>query len=100
MRSVHAIFASIMFAGSALAGQSDCSSDQAIALVLVDASRATYHATGAPCACPDDTNRIGNQCGRTSAYIRPGGYAPLCYPHDVTPARIEHFRSTSETCRK
>jgi hypothetical protein len=31
-------------------------------------------------------------CGSRSAYSRPGGAAPLCYPTDVTPAMIESYR--------
>ncbi len=64
----------------------------AIAAILVQASRAQYHATGRPCACPDDTMRNGRACGGRSAYSRPGGAAPLCYPHDVTTAMIDDYR--------
>jgi hypothetical protein len=64
----------------------------AIAALLVKASRDQYHATGRPCACPDDTMRNGRACGGRSAYARPGGAAPLCYPHDITSAMIEDYR--------
>jgi Bacterial SH3 domain len=53
------------------------------------ASRASYPG---PCACPYDTDRAGRSCGRRSAFSRPGGYEPLCYPADVTPAMIERER--------
>ena len=59
---------------------------------IIQASRAQYHAGGRPCACPDDTMRNGRACGGRSAYSRPGGAAPLCYPHDVTAAMIESYR--------
>jgi hypothetical protein len=62
------------------------------AAIIVPASRAQYHAGGRPCACPDDTMRNGRACGSRSAYSRPGGAAPLCYPTDVTPAMIESYR--------
>lgn len=38
--------------------------------------RAAYRGT---CDCPYDRMRNGNRCGRTSAYIRPGGRVPICY---------------------
>jgi hypothetical protein len=49
-----------------------------IAVVIVQESRAAYHATGHPCACPDDQTRNGRSCGNMSAYARPGGAHPLC----------------------
>jgi hypothetical protein len=45
----------------------------AIAAIIVQASRDEYHASGRPCACPDDTARNGSSCGGRSAYSRPGG---------------------------
>jgi hypothetical protein len=64
----------------------------AIAAIIVQASRDQYHATGRPCACPDDTMRNGRACGGRSAYSRPGGASPLCYPIDVSAAMIESYR--------
>lgn len=64
----------------------------AIAAIIVQASRDQYHAGGRPCACPDDTTRNGSSCGGRSAYSRPGGASPLCYPGDVTAAMIESYR--------
>src|SRR5206468_5397611 len=64
----------------------------AIAAILIKASRDQYHATGRPCACPNDTMRNGRACGSRSAYSRPGGGAPLCYPSDVTPVMIESYK--------
>jgi hypothetical protein len=64
----------------------------AIAAIIVKVSRDQYYATGHPCACPDDSMRNGRACGGRSAYSRPGGAAPLCYPTDVTAAMIESYR--------
>jgi hypothetical protein len=64
----------------------------AIAAIIIKASRDQYHASGRPCACPDDTMRNGRSCGGRSAYSRPGGAAPLCYPSDVTAEMIEAYR--------
>lgn len=46
-----------------------------------------------PCPCPYSTMRNGRSCGGRSAYSRPGGYAPICYPADVTRDQIEAWRS-------
>jgi hypothetical protein len=64
----------------------------AIAAIIVKMSRGEYYASGRPCACPDDTARNGSSCGGRSAYSRPGGAAPLCYPSDVPAAMIESYR--------
>ena len=64
----------------------------AIAAIIVQSSRDQYHKTGKPCACPDDRMRNGRVCGATSAYSRPGGAAPLCYPTDVPMAMIKSYR--------
>ena len=44
------------------------------------------------CPCPYNTTRSGRRCGGRSAYSRPGGYSPLCFPSDVTKAMIETYR--------
>jgi hypothetical protein len=67
----------------------------AIAAIIVQTSRDRYYATGHPCACPEDRTRNGQACGGRSAYSRPGGAAPLCYPTDVTAAMIEEYRRTA-----
>jgi hypothetical protein len=64
----------------------------AIAAIIIQASRDQYHAGGRPCACPDDHARNGGSCGGRSAYSRPGGAAPLCYPGDVPATMIEAYR--------
>src|SRR5207302_8474121 len=71
----------------------------AIAAIIIQASRDQYHAGGRPCACHNDTMRNGRACGGRSAYSRPGGAAPLCYPSDVTAAMIEAYRRTATASR-
>lgn len=63
----------------------------AIVALLIKESLAEYH-SHAPCACPYDRDRRGHQCRARSAWSRPGGYAPLCYPKDVTPDAIAAYR--------
>jgi hypothetical protein len=58
-----------------------------------------YLATGHPCACPYNTMRNGRACGARSAYSRPGGASPLCYPRDVSDAQVREWlaRHPAET---
>jgi hypothetical protein len=65
----------------------------AIAALIVQQSRTAYYATGHPCACPDDLTRSGKKCGASSAYSRPGGASPKCYPSDVNERDIEDARA-------
>jgi hypothetical protein len=65
----------------------------AIAAMLVQESRAAYHASGRSCACPDDLMRNGRRCGGNSAYSKPGGAAPYCYVSDVPPEVIQRVQS-------
>ena len=44
------------------------------------------------CPCPYSVAGNGSSCGRRSAYSKPGGYDPICYPSDVTPEMIRQFR--------
>jgi hypothetical protein len=75
------------FAAAPAAAQSDAQIRQRI----IRQSIASY--PGA-CPCPYNVDRAGRSCGRRSAYSRPGGYAPICYPADVSQAQVEEFRRT------
>ena len=35
------------------------------------------------CPCPYSIMSNGNKCGKNSAYLKPGGYEPLCYLSDI-----------------
>ena len=48
------------------------------------------------CPCPYNTDRAGRSCGRRSAYSKPGGAAPLCYPADVTAKMVADYRAGNE----
>ena len=63
--------------------------DDEIKQELIRESIAAYPGT---CACPYNVDRAGHSCGRRSAYSRPGGYAPLCYPNDVTKEMVEKYK--------
>jgi hypothetical protein len=44
------------------------------------------------CPCPYNTARNGSRCGKRSAYNRAGGYAPLCYPEDVSERMVREYK--------
>lgn len=44
------------------------------------------------CPCPYNRTASGRRCGGNSAYSKPGGASPLCFPGDVTQAMIDAFR--------
>jgi hypothetical protein len=75
----------LMLGGTAAFAQSDAQIRQRI----IRESIAAYPGS---CACPYNTDRAGRSCGRRSAYSRPGGYAPLCYPNDVSRAEVDAWR--------
>ena len=67
--------------------------DAEIRKILVNQSIARYSGS---CPCPFNTDRGGRRCGRRSAYSRPGGASPLCYPSDVSDAAVEAYRARTE----
>jgi hypothetical protein len=46
------------------------------------------------CPCPYNSARNGSRCGGRSAWSRAGGYAPMCYPNDVTKAQVQAYRES------
>ena len=64
-------------------------SDNEIRQQIIKESIASYPGT---CACPYSVMRNGRRCSRRSAYSKPGGYAPLCYPSDVTDKMVKQYR--------
>ena len=74
---------------AAIASPAFAQSDAQIRQRIIQESIASY--PGA-CPCPYNTDRAGRSCGRRSAYSRPGGYAPQCYPADVSNAQIQEYR--------
>ncbi len=73
----------------ALAPTASAQTDAQIKQRLIRQSIASYSGS---CPCPYNVDRAGRRCGARSAYSRPGGAAPLCYPSDVTPAMVRAAR--------
>lgn len=66
-------------------------SDAAIRQKIIRASIADYAGS---CPCPYNTDRAGRSCGRRSAWSRPGGESPRCYPADVSNAEVKAWRAS------
>ena len=66
-------------------------SDAAIIAKLIALDAAAYSGN---CRCPENRDRAGRRCGARSAYSKPGGWAPLCYPGDVSREAIAEFRAS------
>jgi hypothetical protein len=72
------------------AGRAPLVSDGDIRRLMIERSLSSYSGS---CPCPYNTDRAGRSCGGRSAYSRPGGASPLCYPSDISDAQAETFRS-------
>jgi hypothetical protein len=64
-------------------------SDEEVTQVIIRESIASYPGN---CPCPYNRAANGSKCGKRSAWSRAGGYAPICYPEEVTPQMIEEWR--------
>jgi hypothetical protein len=78
-----------LLAGALAASPALAQSDAQIRQRMIRESIASYPSS---CPCPYNSDRAGRSCGRRSAYSRPGGYAPLCYPADVSAAEVAAWR--------
>jgi hypothetical protein len=82
-------FILLLFVSSFAYSDNSSMSDEEIIQVIIYKSTATHRGN---CACPYNRTTNGSKCGRRSAYSRPGGYQPMCYPRDVPKELIEEFR--------
>lgn len=64
-------------------------SDAEIRQEIIRQSIAAYSGN---CPCPYSTASNGSRCGGRSAYSRPGGASPKCYPEDVSQAEVNARR--------
>ncbi len=63
--------------------------DFEIRKILIRDSIASYPGN---CPCPYSTARNGSRCGGRSAWSRPGGESPYCYPKDVPDSAVQVYR--------
>jgi hypothetical protein len=71
--------------------------DEEIRQRLIEESIASYPGS---CPCPYSTARDGSRCGKRSAYSRPGGLAPLCFPDDISTNMVAQYRKTHNLAGK
>jgi len=64
-------------------------SDNEIRELMIARSISNYSGS---CPCPYNRARNGSNCGKRSAYSKPGGYSPLCYKSDISDEMVEEFR--------
>ncbi|MEJ2816392.1 hypothetical protein [Caulobacter sp. CCG-8] len=81
------LMASLLFVGPAFSASK--LTDSQIKAAIIRQSIAAYPGN---CPCPYNAASNGSSCGRRSAWSRAGGYAPLCYPSDVTKADVAQYR--------
>jgi hypothetical protein len=63
--------------------------DEDVGRSVIQQSLASYPG---PCPCPYSILR-GSPCGDWSAYVKPGGYSPICYSSDVTWRMIDDYKT-------
>jgi hypothetical protein len=63
--------------------------DADIRKLIIQQSISSYQGN---CPCPYNTASNGSSCGRRSAYSRPGGASPLCYPDDISQEMVDQYR--------
>jgi hypothetical protein len=85
-----AAFALFLMVAGGSAWGAQPTTDAQIRERLIQASLASYRGN---CPCPYNTMRNGRQCGANSAYSKPGGAAPLCFPKDVPQSMVDAFRA-------
>jgi SH3-like domain-containing protein len=66
------------------------STNAQIVQAIIAGSLASYRGR---CPCPYNIMSNGRRCGGRSAYSRPGGHSPICYPQDVTASMIAAYRA-------
>lgn len=44
------------------------------------------------CPCPYNLTSNGRKCGKRSAWSKAGGYAPICYPNEITDDQVAQYR--------
>jgi hypothetical protein len=79
------------FIGLAAPAMAATLTDDQVREAIIRESIASYPGT---CPCPWSIARNGSHCGKRSAWSKPGGYDPVCYPTDVTPDMIKRYRQS------
>jgi hypothetical protein len=90
---MRAVLLGWLAAAALIAAAMPCSSagltDDQVRQHIIQESIASYPGN---CPCRYNVAANGTMCGKRSAWSKPGGYAPICYPEDVTQAMIARWR--------
>jgi len=89
MRTALFALSALLLVSPAVARDTDAQVKQRI----IDQSIANYSGN---CPCPYNTASNGSRCGGRSAYSRPGGRAPKCFPDDVSAAEVAAYRARGQ----
>jgi hypothetical protein len=65
--------------------------DQQLRQMVIEQSIKEYRGS---CPCPYSVDRAGRSCGARSAWSRPGGAAPYCFPKDVPQEEVDRLRAS------
>lgn len=84
------LIGALLLASSADAQDIHSLSDAEVRQRIVEESIRSYSGS---CPCPYNVDRAGRRCGARSAYSRPGGASPICYPSDVSNAQVQSYRN-------
>jgi len=71
-------------------GFADTLTDSQVRQIMIKQSIASYPGN---CPCPHNLASNGSQCGKRSAYSKPGGYTPLCSPSDISDEAVKAWRA-------
>jgi len=63
--------------------------DEQVREQMIQESIASYPGN---CPCPYNRASNGSRCGKRSAWSKPGGYDPFCYPDDISAAQVIEYR--------
>lgn len=72
-------------------------SDDEIKNIIIKQSIASYPGK---CPCPYNSAKNGSRCGKRSAYSKRGGYAPKCYPEDISPQELREWKQRNQSRKK
>ena len=89
MRSIsHALATVVLFFFALGMTPAEAQSDSDIRQMMIAESLRSYSGN---CPCPYNVDRAGRRCGGRSAYSRPGGASPLCYPTDISAQMLQNY---------
>ena len=67
-------------------------SDKEIKEQIIKKSIVEYKKTKGNCPCPYNTDARDYKCGKRSAYSKPRGESPICYPEDISNEMVKQYR--------